>query len=107
MGPGRLVCLRGADMRHWLRRYLLDLRVEARQRAAVQRMVEGLAPGASLTEKGGGHLSFALPAAGLDLPALFAKALRSPALTAIPRKLQPSSANPSFLLHLLSGLQVN
>lgn len=90
-------------MRRRLRRYLLDLRVEARQRAAVQRMVEGLAPGATLSEKGGGHLSFALPAAGLDLPVLFAQALTRP----LQHSPESSSFEPSSLLHLLSGLQAD
>ncbi len=88
-------------MRRRLRRYLLDLRVEARQRAAVQRMVEGLAPGATLSEKGGGHLSFALPATGLDLPALFAQALSRP----LPHPPDRSTLEPCSLFHLLSGLQ--
>lgn len=56
-----------------IHRYMLDLRVEAEQRGAVQRMVQRLAPGATLSEKGAGHLSFSLPSAGLDLPTLFAQ----------------------------------
>lgn len=47
------------------------MRVVAEQRDGVAALVEGLAPGSSLTEKGGNHVSFSLPPAGLDLPALF------------------------------------
>ena len=67
------------------------MRVDSEQRAAVEAMVARLAPGASLSEKGGGHLSFSLPAAGLDLPTLFAQV--TPPATPSP----PPPSPPSLL----------
>lgn len=56
-----------------VRRYMLDMRVEGSRRDDVIAMVAEVSPQARLTLKGGGHVSFALPSADLDLPTLFAQ----------------------------------
>lgn len=72
--------------------YMLDLRVEAGQRGAVQRMVQRLAPGATLSEKGAGHLSFSLPSAGLDLPTLFSQVWTRGTLSVVQNENAPMSS---------------
>lgn len=53
------------------------MRVEGSRRDDVIAMVARVSPQARLTLKGGGHVSFALPSADLDLPTLFDQVQRT------------------------------
>lgn len=52
--------------------YALEMRTAPGQGGAATDLVRRQCPAAALREQDGTHLSFAIPRAGLDLPALFA-----------------------------------